>query len=247
MYKLHIQNESVCLNIALIIDRIKHQRLHKSQEQRKKTLYFGLDLKTGILHLPAETHYKAIQIHLDLDKHDVRITEKHLAEKVFDMEGMDAKAIQVLSETCAYLKSALAHLHDIHELVHIEFEPSLDMITGRALLQEAWHAIEREDAELMLLNTPPGTYLFRKDRFAGVMEEILSGAKKSRIKCFTLTYLDPENQVRDKTIVAWKDHWLFYDDDPKLSGKYFQTLEDLLASLGTLLKRPLPALKVKKS
>ena len=86
---------------------------------------------------------------------------------------MDPKGRRVLSETCRYLKAALMHLHDIHELAHIEFEPSIHEIIGQELLQEAWHAVQREDAELMLLNTSPGTYLFRKDHFASVMEETI--------------------------------------------------------------------------
>ncbi|HEY5235987.1 MAG TPA: SH2 domain-containing protein, partial [Rhabdochlamydiaceae bacterium] len=133
------------------------------------------------------------------------------------------------------------------EFSHIEFEPSVQEIIGRDFLQEAWHAVKREDAELMLLNTAPGTYLFRKDRFAGVMEEIISAAKKSSVQCITLSYLDPKGQVRDRTIVTWKDHWLFYDDDPTLSGRYFESLEHLLSSMETVLKRPLPALRSRRS
>jgi hypothetical protein len=95
----------------------------------------------------------------------------------------------------------------------------------------------------MLLNTTPGTYLFRKDGFSGVMEEILSLAKKSWIRCFTLIYLDLERQVRDKTIVTWKEYWLFYNDDLTLSENYFESLEQLLSSLEAVLKRPLPALR----
>jgi hypothetical protein len=84
---------------------------------------------------------------------------------------------------------------------------------------------------------------FRKDRFASVMEEILSAVKKSRIRCFTLSYLDQRGQVREKTIVTWRDHWIFYDDDPTLAGQFFESLETLLASLGQVLKTSLPALR----
>jgi hypothetical protein len=159
---------------------------------------------------------------------------------------MDPRGRQVLSETSHYLKSALMQLHDIREFAHLEFE-SMDEILGRDILRDGWHAIERSAAELMLLNATPGTYLFRKDRFATVMEELLSSAKKSRIRCFTLAYLDDAKQVREKTIVTWKDHWLFYDDDPTLEGKCFGSLEQLLASLGPILKKPLPALKLSSS
>jgi hypothetical protein len=240
VYKLHIQNETVRMNMTLIIDAIRNQ---KHLHQRHQTLEFAIDLKTGRLRLLPITPSKkmSIQIHLDLDKQEVSITDARNT-RLFKMEEMDPKGRQVLSETCHYLKLALTHLHDIHEFAHIEFEPSIDEIVGRNLLQEAWHAVEREDAELMLLNTTPGTYLFRKDRFAGVMEEILSTSKKSRIRCVTLSYLDPKGQVREKTIMTWKNHWLFYDDDPTLSGKYYESLEHLLSSMGTVLKRPLPAL-----
>jgi hypothetical protein len=245
--KLHIQNEKVRLNLALVAETIRHQK--RLESQRHKRLSFVLDPQTGLLQIPTLTAQegeglKLIEIYFDMDKHQVHITEKKHADKMFDLSEIDPKGRQVFTETCHYLKEALLHLHEIHEFAHLEFDPSLDDIKGRRLLHEAWHGVEREDAEMMLLNTTPGTYLFRKDRFAGVMEEILSAAKKSRIKCFTLTYLDPESQVRDKTIVSWHDHWLFYDDDPTLSGKYFQTMEELLASLGTVLKRPLPALKI---
>ncbi len=247
MYKLHIQNETVRMNIALIIDTIRHQRKlpQRHSEQRQKTLAFTIDLKTGELR-EASMEGKSIEIHLDLDKQQVRVTEKPDA-KQFNLEVMDPKGRKVLSETCHYLKSALMYLHDIHEFSHIEFEPSVQEIMGRDFIQEAWHAVEREDAEMMLLNTEPGTYLFRKDHFAAVMEEIISAAKRLRVRCLTLSYLDLEGQVREKTIVTWKDHWLFYDDDPTLSGRYFESLEHLLSSMGAVLKRPLPALRSRKS
>lgn len=246
MYKLHIQNEKVRCNIALIIETIRRQgHTRPEKEQRRTTLSFALDPQTGLLQLETP-HQRLIEIHLDLGKREVRVVDKG-SEQLFNLEEMQPKGQQILSETCHYLKLALAHLHDIHEMAHVELEPSMDEIKGRILLHEAWHALERQDAELILLNTMPGTYLFRKDRFAGVMEEILSAAKQTRIKCLTLTYLDPQGQVRDKTIVVWKDHWLFYDDDPTLSGSYFQSLEDLLFSLGNVLKRPLPTLKMKTS
>ncbi len=250
MQRLHIQNETVRMNVALVVETIRHQRQlpQRHLEQHRKTLEFSLDLQTGMLKtLPAHpTESRAIEIHLDLEKHQVRVTEKNAARQ-FDLEEMDPKGRQVFSETCQILKAALMRLHDIHEFAHLEFDPSVQEIMGRNLLQDAWHPLERKDAELMLLNTPPGTFLFRKDRFAGVMEGIISAAKKSSIRCFTLTYLDTKGQVRDRTIVTWKDHWLFYDDDPTLSGRHFISLEELLSSMGTDLKTPLPALRSSRS
>ena len=237
MYKLHIQNEKVRVNVALIEETLL---LQKPKNPKKITLEFTINPKTGLLHSPQfpEEEGPTILIHFDLEEHQVRITDKS-QEKLFNLEQMDPQGRKVLSETAHYLKTALKHLHTLQELAHIEFEVSLDEMIGRGLLHEGWHAIERNQAEQMLLNSPPGTYLFRKDPFARVMEEILSSAKQSRIRCFTLSYLDPERQVREKTIVTWRDHWLFYDDDPTLSGRYFESLEKLLASLGSSLKSPL--------
>jgi hypothetical protein len=247
VHKLHIQNETVRKNVALIVDTIRQQRKlpQRQSEQQQKTLEFIMDLKTGEFKTTSSAG-KSIEIHLDLDNSQVQVTEKQDGRQ-FNLEEMDPKGRRVLSETCHYLKAALSHLHDIHELAHLEFEPSVQEIVGRNLLQEAWHAVQREDAELMLLNTSPGTYLFRKDHFASVMEEVISRSKKSQVRCFTLSYLDPEAQVRDRTIVTWKDHWLFYDDDPTLSGRHFESLEDLLSSMGTVLKRPLPALRSRRT
>ena len=244
MYKLHIQNEKVRVNVALIVEAIRDQ---KPKNQRKITLEFMIDPKTGLLHsshIPPSEDLE-ILIHIDLEQQQVSIIDT-AHQKEFDIQQMDPQGRQVLSETAYYLKSALKHLHNIQELAHIEFEVSLDEMIGRNLLHENWHALERNDAEMMLLNTTAGTYLFRKDRFAHVMEEILSSAKQSRIRCFTLSYLDPQKQVREKTIVTWRDHWLFYDDDPTLSGKSFESLEKLLASLGSVLKRPLAAMHLSK-
>ena len=107
------------------------------------------------------------------------------------------------------------------------------MDDNQGLLKRAWRAVQREGAEKILSPTIPGTYLFRKDHFASCLEEILSGAKKASIQCYTLAYLDGERQIREKTVVHWGSRWLFYDDDPSLDESSFTSLEALLASLGS--------------
>jgi hypothetical protein len=246
MRKLAIQNEMVRMNVALVIETVRRRRL--SKEERAATLSFVIDRRTGAFQAPPTgpaEDYKLFELHLDLNKREAYITETEQGV-VFNESELDKKSRQVLSETCHQLKLILGHLHSIQDLGHLELDPSLEGIKGRSLLHESWHALDREDAERVLLNTTPGTYLFRKDRFAGCLEEILAAAKKSRIKCYTLTYVDPKGQVRDKTMVHWDTHWLFYDDDPKLSGNYYSSLEELLLSMGAILKRPLEALKIKQ-
>lgn len=241
MVKLHIQNENVRINIATVIEALRKRRPLK--EEHKRVVSLAVHRETGVLYsgvLEGEG-YKPIQLHLDHLHHKVYITEDH--EKKFDLEQLEKKGQHVLAETCHQLELILLKLHSIGELIHVEFDPSLDEVKGRLILHEAWHAITREEAESFLLSTNPGTYLFRKDRFAGCLEEILSAAKKIRIKCYTLTYLDTEKIVRDKTIVHYLGRWMFYDDDPTLSGDYYRSLDDLLMSVSAILKRPLQAIK----
>src|SRR4051812_35605779 len=121
----------------------------------------------------------------------------------------------------------------VEKIQHLEDAKSAE------LLKQGWHAVDREEAEKLLFTAPLGSYLFRKDHFANCLEEILVRAKKGPMSCYTMAYLDVDQQVREKTIVHWNDHWLFYDDDPSLMGRSFTSLEMLLLSLGTTLKKPL--------
>ncbi len=121
----------------------------------------------------------------------------------------------------------------------VEKSQRLEDAKSEQLLKKAWHAVDREEAERLLFTAPLGSYLFRKDHFASCLEEILVRAKKGRMNCYTLTYLGTDQQVREKTVVHWNDHWLFYDDDPSLMGRSFTSLEILLRSLGSALTKPL--------
>lgn len=241
MTRLHIQHEKVRSNLATVIEVLRKQRSHK--EKHKKVISLTVHRETGVLYngvLEGEG-YKPIHLHLDQIRHKVYIFEDHV--KKFDLEQLEKKGQHVLAETCHQLELALLKLHSLGELMHIEFDPSLEEIKGRSILHDAWHAITREEAESFLLSMTPGTYLFRKDRFAKCLEEILSAGKKMRIRCYTLTYLDAEKIVRDKTIVHFQGRWMFYDDDPTLSGNSYRSLDDLLITISAILKRPLQAIK----
>lgn len=106
-------------------------------------------------------------------------------------------------------------------------------------MKKVWVEVSRTEAEKLFEKAKPGTYLFRKDIFASCLEEILISAKREDLRCFTLSYVDGEKQVHDKTIVKWKNRWMFYDDDPTLSGDYYHSFEDLLLSMKKVLKHRL--------
>ena len=111
------------MNIALIVETVRHLP--------KRKLKFALDLKTGMLSLITASLNEsiAIQIDLDLDKKQLRVTS---GGKPFNMDEMDPQGRRVFSETCTYLTSAMRELREIQEFAHIEFEPSLQEIVQGA-------------------------------------------------------------------------------------------------------------------
>jgi hypothetical protein len=107
------------------------------------------------------------------------------------------------------------------------------------LLKQAWHGVDRDGAERLLLKQAVGTFLFRKDHFATTLQATLSKSFKKTVHCYTLSYLDSERIVRDKTVVYIDHQWAFYDDDPTLSTHKLQKLEHLLHSLRLSTLHPL--------
>ena len=109
-------------------------------------------------------------------------------------------------------------------------------IVDDPLLKQAWHDVDRDGAERLLLKQAIGTFLFRKDHFATDLQATLSRGLKKKVHCYTLSYLDGERIVRDKTVIYIDHQWMFYDDDPTLSTPKLHKLEHLLHSLrlGTL-------------
>jgi len=228
--KLHVHDEKVRSNIELIIDEVK--RLRQNHPERIKVLHFVFHRQTGMLQLPKvkDSDYLPIDLHIDLEARDVYFSDQ--------LVGVEKMALNTLTETCTDLKKIVLRLIDIRQLVHLDLQSSLEGVKGSRLLHEAWHSVDRAGAEKILKGHAKGSFLFRKDNFAAGLEEILSRAKNEKINCFTLTFIDYDNQVRDKTILRWNNRWMFYDDDPTLTKDFYSSFEDLLASLGAVLKKP---------
>ena len=111
--------------------------------------------------------------------------------------------------------------------------------TGKNILIEAWHPSDRSRAYSILWDEPTGTYLFRKDPYAVILEEQLQRQLNKAIKCFTLTYSQPDQKLSDLTLVHYERAWLIYNDDPSLEQERFNEILDLLKSLQAVLKYPL--------
>ncbi len=103
----------------------------------------------------------------------------------------------------------------------------------------AWHDVDRLQAESLLEGKPMGTYLFRKDSVAKVLEEELGKELNKRVECFTLTYSQEDTKVSDHTIVFIDGSLQIYNDDPSLHQPKFSDLNALIGSLRDVLKYPL--------
>lgn len=121
----------------------------------------------------------------------------------------------------------------LNQLEQMEFATSKDVV------HDAWHQVNRIGAERLLLTALPGTFLFRKDEYAAILEDELLFQHRLPIKCMTLSYLDNGQKVVDKTIVKRESLWLFYDDDPSLEGPAYSDIFALLDSLDDKLTLPL--------
>lgn len=127
-------------------------------------------------------------------------------------------------------------------------EISLLADTSNPIVHEAWLNLDREGAEEALQEKSCGTYLFRKDDAIEVLEQELNEQFGGEIHCLTLTYIDPEGKVCDKTVVHKNEVFLIYDDDPLLKERSYRTIEEVIQSLDTKLHNPLkkPHSKPKK-
>ncbi len=89
---------------------------------------------------------------------------------------------------------------------------------------EPWLLVDRLGAEEFLKDKPVGCYLFRKDEYAALLEKMLP----QPVTCFTLTRVEEGGRISDHTLVCKEERWLIYNDDPSLSGPFYETIEELL-------------------
>ncbi len=214
-------NEIVRINVELITQFIKNIQMFSDFDQVEPFLLW-LHEETGLLRIPSlkkRAGYQSIEFFFDLNEGKIWLKE----EGAFDEEVR-----RVVVETSNLVKQFL--LTGKKEFFHL----SAKEVASKNFFSH----FNREEAESILLKKgEEGGYLFRKDPFATCLEEILAVARRGeKIECFTLTFIH-NGQVKDKTIIHRKGEWMFYDDNPKLLGYWYLSLNDLIASLGDKLKK----------
>jgi len=129
----------------------------------------------------------------------------------------------------------------LRQVAHVDFVFSEEEEGRRNFVHEAWHNVDRLEAEHLLKREKPGTYLFRKDEFAKNLEDSFNEEVTDPISCITLSYRDFEDKICEKTLVFKAGKWLFYNDDVDLKEECFDTVKELLATMEEQLNAPLLA------
>lgn len=165
-------------------------------------------------------------------------------KEVFQTSDLTLAAFSALKETMhvfAEVSHRLKGPSDLNTKISVLLKLAIDVTTAadRNMLIVAWHPGDRLQAEFLLKKKPAGTFLFRKDPFAELLEGQLEELLGKKIKCFTLTCLQGEDQYCDYTLVHSDGAWQIYDDDPSLGQTTFATLKQLLNSLKGIVKYPL--------
>ncbi|NDD58481.1 MAG: hypothetical protein EBZ47_04405 [Chlamydiae bacterium] len=146
------------------------------------------------------------------------------------------KTIQVISRL-------LPRIQDVSKLLdtfsQVQLIQPFDKPVFSDIIHESWHQIPREQAENVLSTKESGTFFFRKDEYAKILEVELSKAHKRMLPCITLTYIDSEARICDKTLVYVTEGWMVYDDDPRLLEPIYPDIETFLDNMKGILKAPL--------
>jgi hypothetical protein len=151
------------------------------------------------------------------------------------------KTIHILNQIAFDPKHRKNPFFILRQIAHVDFVLSEEEEGQRNLIHEAWHNVNRVEAEQLLKREKPGTYLFRKDEFAQELEDRFNEESEDPITCITLTWWDLKGRVIDKTLIYRDGNWQFYHDDIWLGGQTFGTVKELLASMSNRLSDPLLA------
>jgi hypothetical protein len=247
-------------NIELFLDLLRRskQKLQHREIPSEKIFKAWLNRETGQLLFAevakeslflAKEEWKPIDIsyRYDLGVGEIifLIEEREVPLKGFRCDDLTPVAFNIVRDTMKVLNRICQNLKgpsDLETKMSVLTKLTIDGSVShvdRNILIDAWHHVDRMGAEALLMDKPVGTYLFRRDHFSEILEQQLREQLKKPIKCFTLTFSQPNKKFCDITLVHLEGEWQYYDDDPSLKNRAFQELRDLLALWKDQLKYPL--------
>lgn len=158
--------------------------------------------------------------------------------EAFAFHGLTPSAIKVIKGTIQIVNklSSLVKGSGSDVVTKIKALCKLQMDVGnidkeKSILVATWHSVDRLGAEKILKGMAAGTFLFREDYFVKLIEEQLSRDLGKRIKCVTLTIVEPDHKISDFTLVYVDHLWRWYDDVLFCNVKGYAKIEELLDSL----------------
>lgn len=194
-----------------------------------------------------EKEWKRVVVRVEISKTANHIQfevleDNHASLKEGDLEPLARRVVQETKKVLNYishdLERRMAAEDVLRQLPLVAIQLSEEK-GKKDLVHEAWHQADRQRAEDLLMVHPVGTFLFRRDIYAAYLEEQLRHALHKPIKCITLTFLEENKKISDRTLVKNDQGWLFYDDDPQLEGPYYSSVNILLETLKDALIMPL--------
>lgn len=255
--KIKVQSEQVRKNIELfklILKKMNQKNTHDSSNCEMVVLgFFNKDngevqfseLTSANLD---NTLWQPLEFKFELHGSSLKYSSCKITkpEGVSNISDCSEQAKQILDQTLKNLTIALKILPKKNSVNDVIFEFSkinVD-ITNKStrpvdVIYESWHQISRLACEEILSRYSPGTYLFRKDEFADILEKQLCNSHETTIKCVTLSYLNLNSQVCEMTLVRTHDGWLIYNDDPMLNEPLYPDIDTFLDNMKGVLKNPL--------
>lgn len=258
--RVKVVGSSARQNVELFLGILRHTKERNLAERIRQGKFFKalVDRKTGRffiegfsdeVSLQEKKEWKVIDLHCAYHEEQGEIcflVEGGEAEReVFHWDDLSPEAYATMLETVKTLNEISKRLKGpsdfktklaVIEKLHVEEQESSK---DKNILLETWHLADRFQAETLLWDMPIGTYFFRKDPYAEILEEQLQLQHEKKVKCFTLTYSLPDRKFSDLTIVHCDGSWLVYNDDPSLNEPRFSEIQDLLGKMQDFLKYPL--------
>ena len=255
--KIVIFDKRVRRNLALFKHLI-HRQAEKTKhyfQVAKKSYRALINCETGELLFsdlskkkPEGEHWKPIVIQLRPDGKGAFEVYAEGNTESFDCKALQTEAYKALSKTIHILnqisydpKQGKNPFWILRHVAHLDFYVTHEDEVERNLVHEAWHQVDRVHAEHLLAGESLGTYLFRKDEFAQILEDKLNETREEPVICITLTFRDWEEKISERTLVFSGDRWVVYEDDTSLSGKSFGSVRELFESMANQLTKPLLA------
>jgi len=258
--RIQILDEPVRQNVELFLDIMR--RVKKKQAAtmlpQEKVFNAWLNRNTGQLsfalsgeesHFLGKKEWRPISFsyNYDLQNGEIQFTvqDADMESNAFDSKDIQPTAMRVLRDTMKVFHqigeqlkgpsdfetkiAVLAKANIVSEISHVD----------RSILIDTWHPSDRMQAEDILKGKPAGTYFFRKDPYAEILEKQLQRQLGEKILCFTLTFSSEHHKISDYTLVHSDSTWQIYNDDPSLQQKRYAELKEVIDAHKRELKYPL--------